>query len=261
MMIAMKNTLIVVGAGIKFLSHLTTEAKASIEKSDKVLYLVNEPAMKKWIKDTNPNSESLDYLYDTNLTRNENYLLIAEYINQVLHKTKVLCLVMYGHPTLMADPSIYSVNLAIRNGHNTYVLPGISSEACMFADLVIDPSSCGCQSYEATDFLVYEREYDNSSHLILWQVSMIGIKVNYQNQSPKNGLKILMKHLLKKYSKQHPVILYEAAQYPSCVPRIEEVALMNLVEAQMSPITTLYIPPNKVKERNKLYVAELNNIS
>ena len=256
----MKNTLIVVGVGIKFLSHLTTEAKVSIEKADHVLYLVNEPAMKDWIKTANSNSESLDFLYDTNLPRNENYLLISEYINKVLEKTKVLCLVMYGHPTVLADPSIYSANLAIKNGHKTYILPGISSEDCIFADLLIDPSSCGCQSYEATDFLIYDREYDTSCHLILWQASMIGIKTNYKNQNPKMGLQILTEHLLQKYLEKHPVFLYEAAQYPACKPRIAEVVLIDLPESQISSLTTLYIPPNKIKECNELYIAKLNNI-
>lgn len=257
----MKNTLIVVGTGIKFLSHLTTEAKASIEKADKVLYLVNEPAMKSWIKDTNSNSESLDFLYETNHPRNENYLAIAKYVNKALNEIKVLCLVMYGHPTFLADPSIYSVNLAIKNGHNTYVLPGISSEDCMLADLLLDPSSCGSQSFEATDFLIYGRENDTSCHLIIWQASMIGIKTNFKHQNPKNGLKILTDHLLNKYSKQHPVILYEAAQYPACKPRIDQISLMDLPVAQISSVTTLYIPPNKVKEPNEFYVKKLADMN
>ena len=49
----MKNTtLVVVGSGIKFLSHLTVEVKVHIEQADQVFYLVNNPAMKEWIKKT-----------------------------------------------------------------------------------------------------------------------------------------------------------------------------------------------------------------
>ena len=48
-----KPSLVVVGSGIKFMSHLTIEAKSYIEQSDKVLYLVNDPLMKKWIQDSN----------------------------------------------------------------------------------------------------------------------------------------------------------------------------------------------------------------
>jgi hypothetical protein len=43
------SSLVVVGSSIKFISHLTTEAKTYIEQSNKVLYLVNEPAIKEWV--------------------------------------------------------------------------------------------------------------------------------------------------------------------------------------------------------------------
>ncbi len=257
----MKNTLIVVGVGIRFLSHLTTEAKVSIKKSDKVLYLVNDPAMKNWINEANPNNESLDFLYNSCQTRKENYLKIAKYINEILNDTKVLCFVMYGHPTFLGEPSIYAVNLAVKNGHNTYILPGISSEDCLFADLKIDPSSYGCQLFEATDFLIYNREFDTSCHLILFQSSMIGIKGNYKNQNPRKGLQILMEYLLKKYSKDHKIVLYESAQYPLIKSKIIEIPLMELPESNISPLTTIYIPPNKVKERNETYVDMLNEIN
>lgn len=75
-----KNTLIIVGSGIKFMSHLTTEAKACIEKADKVLYLINEPVMQEWIQKANSSTESLDALYTNCTLRHDNYLLISEYI-------------------------------------------------------------------------------------------------------------------------------------------------------------------------------------
>jgi hypothetical protein len=39
------------------------------------------------------------------------------------------------------------------------MLPGISAEDCLFADLGIDPGIYGCQSYEATDFLANGRPW------------------------------------------------------------------------------------------------------
>jgi tetrapyrrole methylase family protein/MazG family protein len=257
----MKNTLIIVGVGIKFLSHLTVEVEASIKKSDKVLYLVNDPAVKIWIKKANQNNESLDFLYNSSQIRKKNYLKIAEYINNTLNCTKTLCFVMYGHPTFLGEPSIYAINLAAKSGHDTYVLPGVSSEGCLFADLKIDPSTCGCQSFEATDFIVYNREFDTSCHLVLFQIGMIGIKENYKNQNPKIGLEILKKYLLEKYSTDHTVILYEAAQYPLIKPTIKEIFLMDLSEYKVTPLTTLYVPPNKLKSRNEIYVNMLNAIN
>jgi len=84
------HTLIIVGAGIKFMSHLTSEAKACIEQADKVLYLVNEPAMQEWIQICNPRSESLDPIYTTYSAREKNYHCISEYVAEAL-KTSSSC--------------------------------------------------------------------------------------------------------------------------------------------------------------------------
>lgn len=243
-----KNTLVLVGSGIKFMSHITHEAKNCIEKADKVLYLVNEPAMQQWIQTLNPHTESLDPLYVRYHSRNDNYKLIAGYILENLETTNLLCLVVYGHPTVLVQSSIYATQAAHEKGHNVVVMPGISAEACLFADLVIDPSSSGCQSFEATDFLIYRREYDSSSHLILWQPSVIGMKDRPVNHNPERGLQILGEYLSHKYSPAHEIILYEAAQYPTFKPRIEKVVLGNLPSSRVTRLTTLYIPPNSAKK-------------
>jgi len=36
------------------------------------------------------------------------------------------------------------------------MLPGISAEDCLFADIGVDPGIYGCQSFEATDLFVNE---------------------------------------------------------------------------------------------------------
>lgn len=243
-----KNTLAVVGSGIKFMSHITHEAKNCIENADKVLYLVNEPAMQQWIQTLNPHTESLDPLYVRYHSRNDNYKLISEYIVDNLETTNLLCLVIYGHPTVLVQPSIYATQAALEKGHNVVVMPGISAEDCLFADLAIDPSSSGCQSFEATDFLVYRREYDSSSHLILWQPGVIGMKDRPVSHNPEMGLKILMDYLSNKYSLDHEIILYEAAQYPTFKPRVDKVSLKYLVASGITRLTTLYIPPNHIKQ-------------
>ena len=255
------NTLIVAGTGIKFLSHLTIETKACIEKSDCVLYLLNNPAIRNWIKKNNNNSKSLEFLYNTSRTRNENYLSIARYVNDVLDKTTITCLIMYGHPVYLADPSMYTINIAKKNGHEVYVLPGISSIDCLFADLVIDPSTFGYQVYEATDFLIHQRKFDTSSHLIILQATMIGIKTNFQSHSQELGLEMLTKYLLKKYSEKHKIILYEAAQYPMMKPKLHEINLIDLPNHRLPLLTTLYIPPERLKKKNQLLVKILKEIN
>lgn len=54
------------------------------------------------------------------------------------------------------------------------MLPSISSEDCLFADLSVDPAVGGCQSYEATDFMLNGLIIGPSSQLVLWQIGVLG---------------------------------------------------------------------------------------
>lgn len=239
----MSASLIIVGCGIKFLSHLTSEAKAYIEQSDKLLYLVNDPAMKEWLQKSNPNTESLDEIYQKYTLRNDSYQAITEYILSELRKEQHVCVVLYGHPTVFAKPGLDAVAQAKREGYEARILPGISAEACLFADLLIDPGTCGCQSFEATDFLIHQRQFDTSSHLILWQIDIIGALHNPDSFDNANGLNLLLDYLIPSYPPEHEIYLYEAAQYPGFEPKIEKIQLGQIVDANLTRISTLYIPP------------------
>ncbi|MBV9575852.1 MAG: hypothetical protein JO149_04440 [Gammaproteobacteria bacterium] len=150
-------SLVVVGSGIKFLSHLTHEAKIYITQSDQVLYLVNDPAMKELIKTLNPKSQSLDSLYMKCDSRLDSYNAIADFILETVRQNKHVCVVLYGHPCVFAQPALNAAIQTKKEGIDTKILPGISALDCLFSDLLINPASHGCQMFEATDFLIYNR--------------------------------------------------------------------------------------------------------
>lgn len=237
------SSLVVVGSGIKFMSHLTTEAKAYITQSDKVLYLINEPAMKEWIERNSKNAESLDLIYTKYPLRIDCYNAITDYILETLRQGLHLCVVLYGHPAVFAQPALNAVRKAKQEGYYAKVLPGISAEACLFADLLVDPGSIGCQSFEATDLLIHRRQINPYSHLILWQVGIIGALNHPYAHDNNNGARVLLEYLKELYTLKHKVTLYEAAQYPHFEPKMVEFQLQDLPKIAMTPISTLYIPP------------------
>ena len=237
-----KSSLTVVGTGIKFLSQMSLEARVYIEKSDKVLYLVNDPALKQWITTANHNSESLDHLYFRHPQRIDSYNAITNYILENLTEPNHICVALYGHPTVFSKPALDAVIEARKRGYDAKILPGISSEDCLFADLLIDPGTSGCQSFESTDFILHRRKFDPNSHLILWQPDVIGVQ-GHENLNSKIGLKILREYLSNFYSSDHDIIVYEAAQYPNLLPSIVNIKLNDLEDAPLSPICTLYIKP------------------
>lgn len=151
------GSLVVVGSGIKSLSHLSTEVIAHIKQADKVLYSLNEPVMEMWIQKNNDNSQSLNFLENSDDYRTNNYAIITKFIINEVKKKQHVCVVFYGHPTVYATPALDAALQLEKEGYATNILPAISAEDCLYADLRIDPGSDGCQSYEATDFLIREK--------------------------------------------------------------------------------------------------------
>lgn len=235
------GSLVVVGVGIN-LAQTTLEAKANIEKADKVFYLVSDPLATKWIEKLNKNTESLYSLYEVGTDRINTYNLMIETIMGAVSKGLRVCSAFYGHPGVFVDPSHRVVQQALQEGYSARMLPGVSAEDCLFAELGIDPSKFGCQSFEATDFLICDRKFDPSSSLVLWQVGAIG-DLTYQKKYNTHGIEVLLEKLIPIYGEKQSVTIYEASAFPNCKSKIVSLPLADIIEADVTAVSTLYIPP------------------
>ena len=146
-------------------------------------------------------------------------------------RASTVCAAFYGHPGVFVTPSHEAVRRAREEGFPARMLPGISAEDCLFADLGVDPSRHGCQSYEATEFLIYSRRLDPTAALVLWQIGTVGRDVA-ANETQASGLPVLVERLLADYPATHEVTVYEAAPYPGFEPLIRTVPLSELSEAR-----------------------------
>lgn len=250
------GSLTVVGTGIQLAGHLTLAAKAWIEQADKVLFAVADPLTAKWLRELNPAAEALPY-NTNNQRRRETYQEIVNRILTEVRRGGKVCAVFYGHPGVFADPAHQAIQQARREGFNAQMLPGISAEDCLFADLGLDPGKNGCQSFEATDFLIRRRKFDPCTALILWQIAFTGNLGFYQAGSHAHGLTVLGEALEMYYGSKHEVIVYEAAVYPTFEPVIQPTSLSKLPEAQVSEVSTLYVPPKAPAPVDKEMMARL----
>lgn len=238
-----RGSLTIVGTGIQLGGHLTLAAQAWIKQADKLLFAVADPVTAKWLQTLNPTAEALPYNTDCD-RRRQTYGEMVERIMEAVRSGGTICAVFYGHPGVFADPAHGAIAQARREGYSAQMLPGISAEDCLFADIGIDPGKGGCQSFEATDFLIRQRKFDPNSHLILWQVALIGNRGFYQEGSEKRGLKVLAEVLQQDYPADHQVVIYEAAvYYPVCQPVINPIPLHSLPQAKVTTVSTLYVPP------------------
>jgi hypothetical protein len=112
----------------------------------------------------------------------------------------------------------------------------------LFADLGVDPGATGCQSYEATDFLIRQRKIDTSAALVLWQVGVVG-NLTFVPEGDSSRLPVLVDCLCTLYPSEHEVVLYEASPFPGFGPIVERLPLADVAAAKASPASTLYVPP------------------
>ena len=235
------GSLTVVGTGIQFGSQMTAEARIMLENADIVLYVVAEPGMRTFLESLNPNSHSLAGFYEPGKPRAPAYEAMTEEILRRVQEGLDVCVAFYGHPGVFVTPSHEAVRRARAEGVPARMLPGISAEDCLFADLGLDPSSHGCQSYEATEFLVHSRRLDPTAALVLWQIGTVGKDVAGSG-TQCSGLPVLVERLLEDYPAEHEVTVYEAAPYPGFEPLVRVVSLADLCEEDVTPLSTLYVP-------------------
>jgi uncharacterized protein YabN with tetrapyrrole methylase and pyrophosphatase domain len=239
-----KLSLIVVGTGIRAVGQLTIEAMAWIRKAEKVLYVVADPVAEDIVRQLNPTgAESLAGLYAEGKPRTVTYEEMVEQILACVRGGAVTCVAAYGHPGVFAYPAHEAIRRARAEGYAAKMLPGISAEDCLFADLGIDPSTNGCASFEATDFLMNGRTIDPTSSVILWQIGVVGDWTFRTNGYDLSALPILAERLCEYYPPDHLAFLYEAAVHWGCEPLIRPVSVASLPQSAPSPLSTLYIPP------------------
>lgn len=243
------GALVVVGTGIRTVGQMTTEAVAWIKRADKVLYLVGDPIAEGAIRALNPDgAQSLADTYVQDKDRTDAYGGMVDRVMACLRAGDLTCAAFYGHPVVFVSPAHEMIRRARNEGFEARMLPGISAEDCLFADLGVDPGIHGCQSWEATDFVLNRRTLDPTSAVVLWQIGVFGFATHKQGGYALPAMPLLVERLESVYAPGHPMYLYEAAVLPGCQSVIRQIVAADLMTTPLSAAYTLYIPPAKMAE-------------
>jgi uncharacterized protein YabN with tetrapyrrole methylase and pyrophosphatase domain len=234
--------LTVVGTGIRMGLHLTPESRSAVEAADDLLFLNAEPLADAWLASLHPSARSLAPLYRVGAERNEIYAAIVEAVLDPVRAGRRVCAAFYGHPGVFVRPSHEAIRRARAEGHEAQMLPAVSAEDCLFADLGVDPAP-GCVSYDATAFVVRAPPIDTEAVLVLWQVAAVGEDRAVAPGAHGRNLAALMEHLLQAYPGEHEVVLYEASPFPVGGPMIVRLPLGDLASASPTPQASLYVAP------------------
>jgi len=239
--------LTIVGTGIRAGLQTTPESLICIRQASKVLFLVADLLTQAWITKINPKAESMQHLYKKGKYRLDIYNEIVDTILSNVRKQKDVCVVFYGHPGAFVYPAHEAIRLARKEGFKARMLPGVSAEDNLCADLGVDPGVAGAQSYEATNFVLNKYRFDPSAGLILWQIGLFGYAYwDPQYKGNPEALKELVEYLKEFYKADHEVVLYEASEFPLGNARVQRLSLAQLPETTISGVATLYIPPKSL---------------
>lgn len=249
-----RGRLVVVGTGIQTVGQLTHEARAWLQAADEVLHLLPDPVGEAIVdRLCAGRHRSLKDLYVEGQPRREAYDAMVHAILEPVRAGRTVCAALYGHPGVFSLVPHEAIALARAEGHEATMLPGISAEDCLFADLGVDPAASGCLSYEATDFVINQRAVDPSAALVLWQIGKVGVFDHSARRSSVEALTAVVDKLLPTHPAGHPVVLYEAATQPKVPPSITELELGALPDALTRPTHTLYVGPAAPVARDPRY--------
>jgi precorrin-6B methylase 1 len=260
-----QGKLICVGTGLRMAGQLTPIAQSYIETADVVIAAVPNIFARKWLQDISKEYICLLGHYsacdEEGKNRRDTYRRMADTILAEVRAGKTVCAAFYGHPGIFACIAHIAIADARAEGFHAEMLPGISAEDCLVADLGIDPGRTGLQSMETTQFMIYERKIDPTSLLILWQPGLAGELSLKRFDTTPAKLQVLVDKLARDYPLDHPVILYEAATHPLEQTRMDTILLCDLPQATLQQITTLVIPAAFPLKLDQAIIDELNVLS
>ena len=250
-----RGSLTVVGTGIKLVAHVSLETVEALKRAEKVFFLVTEPATEAWIRQLNAASESLEDLYEEGKSRYATYEEMSDRIYATVRRGVDVCAAFYGHPGVLVTAAHKAIERARAAGHSARMLPAISSEDCLFAELGVNPGDNGCQSFEATDFLASRRRFDPTSELILFQAGVLGEpSVRKGGKCRPERLDVLMRALRRHYPARHPIFVYEASPFPTVASAVTKITVGRLPMFDMPAMATLYIPARPQRPQLKRIV-------
>lgn len=246
------GALTIAGSGIASVAHITLETLSHIKEADKVYYIVCDPLTEAFIQDNATGTcFNFSVFYDEHKSRYDSYVQMCEVMLRDVRAGHDVLGIFYGHPGVFVSPSHRAIALAREEGYKARMLPGVSAEDYMFADLEFDPSQYGCMTCEATEVLLRDRPLNPSVHNIIWQVGGVGIATTEFNNSKFH---LLVDRLEKDFGPDHEVVHYIGAILPQSATTTDAYTIADLrkedVVKQFSVLSTLYVPPRDIIPAN-----------
>lgn len=227
-------------------SHITAETSAALAECQRIYHISYVPETAELLSRFCSDVVDLRSLYEEGADRLRTYKRQAAEVLNGAFERKPVALAVYGHPLLLAMPSMFVLRLGPAIGMSVRPLPAVSALDCLMADLGVDPTTAGLQSHEATDLLLHGRPLIPTCATVLWQVGSLETRLHVSKAASRpERLHRLRDHLLRFYPPDHPAIAVSTAVTDHELPERLTVQIVDLPRhsSRLHLGTTLYIPP------------------
>jgi precorrin-2 methylase len=236
----------VVGLGITGIDQVTREAEAAIRRARRVYHVDAGLAADVWLRSLQADVVPLfETAYRVHEARIDAYDRIAVQVLAGALEVGRVVLAVQGHPLFFSYAPALLLDAGRLLGIAVHVQPGISADACLFAELGVDPGEQGIQAYECTDLLLRRRPISSDVPLVLWQVGNLETRLHQGRRSRPARLSRLQNWLLTFYPPDHPVIAVYVSPHPG-VPGWRQTTSLEELPAlarDLHAAVTLYVPP------------------
>jgi len=235
-----KGSLIAVGLGIRADDQITPEARAAILDADVVLYAIGDRFSAASLLRLRPDAEDLATLYGHGRPRSDTYSLMTQAMVDPVLDGRMVCYAAYGHPGVFAGSAGAAIDRLREAGYDAKMLPGISADACLLADLQVNLFN-GLQSYEATEFLRVVPAIESRASLLIWGIGVAG-NPGWPFQPDLKSIELLETFLTDIYGPDHEAVIYQAATYSLLEPTIHRTTVGAIGQCEHPVLSTLYVP-------------------
>jgi len=219
--------LVVVGTGCRAAGQISPEARVYLARAGRVLVSTQDAATAAWIQELRPDALRLPEDPDA---------AAAETLAALRAETTV-CLACDGHPAFHR-PAAHTLRQARAAGHGARMLPAISREDCLAADLDLDPGQDGCLTLDAGDFLARPRTVQPTAAVLVHGAGRLA-----RPQDGRERLAELAGALDRVFPGRPEAVVYDALPpLPAERSAVRRVPLGALAATGLDPASTLYLP-------------------
>ena len=239
--------LYILGAGISFPEHLTTQTVEILRACRHIYTTLTETTLDRLPEDIRVKCVSLRRLYKDHRPRVENYQAEVQAVVDATAIERPVAWLTPGHPRIFDSVSEALIEAGRVRGWNVCVAPAISCLDTLLAEIGYDPAG-GLLIHEATLLVARDVPLVPSVATLLLQPGHFGSSLAHIT-SPFAGLDLtrLRDHLRRFYRPEHRCAFVRSATHPGERYRISWIKLHNLTLASPDDVadSTLFLPADR----------------